>query len=180
MAVATVVLILLAVLLIVGGYVLHWRWTGLSDSVTLWDRLQVMALPIALGATPILMRHRRQMQSRHRRVLGGVAAGFAGLVVAGYLVPVAWTGFTGNTLWDWLSLLLLPAVVATASAWATTWPPPRTHVLVAGAATIALIAVAVPGYLVPWKWTGFTGNTVWDWVKLLLLPMPFRSCCCRP
>ena len=27
------------------------------------------------------------------------------------------------------------------------------------------------GYLVPWAWTGFTGNTAWDWIKLLLLPV---------
>jgi len=27
------------------------------------------------------------------------------------------------------------------------------------------------GYLVPWNWTGFRGNTAWDWVKLLLLPV---------
>jgi hypothetical protein len=27
------------------------------------------------------------------------------------------------------------------------------------------------GYLVPWAWTGFTGNTAWDWIKLLLLPL---------
>jgi hypothetical protein len=80
-------------------------------------------------------------------------------------------GFIGNTLWDWLELLLLPAVVATASLWATTWPPARSHVLIVTGATLALITLAVPGYLVPWTWTGFTGNTAWDWVKLLLLPL---------
>ena len=44
-----------------------------------------------------------------------VLAAFAALVLAGYLVPWAWTGFTGNTLWDWLSLALLPLVLATAA-----------------------------------------------------------------
>ena len=33
------------------------------------------------------------------------------VVIAGYTVPWAWTGFTGNTLWDWLHLLLLPLLV---------------------------------------------------------------------
>jgi hypothetical protein len=56
-------------------------------------------------------------------------------VVAGYLVPLAWTGFPGNTLWDWLQLLLLPFVVPTfllpaAIAWMSDQapsggPPPR-------------------------------------------------------
>jgi len=35
----------------------------------------------------------------------------------GYLVPWPWNGSTGNTLWDWLGLLLLPLVMATAKAW---------------------------------------------------------------
>ena len=157
--------------LVVGGYGLHWRWTGLSHSITLWDWLQVLALPIALGIAPVLMRHRRTMHSRHRRALGAAAIGFAALVAAGYLVPMRWTGFTGNTLWEWLSLLLLPAVVATASVWATGWPPTRKHAIVVGAIAVALLAVALPGYLAPWTWTGFAGNTAWDWVKLLLLPL---------
>src|SRR5579875_3480483 len=87
--------------IVIGGYSLQWRWTGLSDSVTLWDWLQVLALPIALAAAPILMQHRRQLHRRHRRGLGMGAAVFVGLVVAGYLVPMGWTGFTGNTLWNW-------------------------------------------------------------------------------
>jgi len=27
------------------------------------------------------------------------------------------------------------------------------------------------GYLAHWRWTGFTGNTAWDWLHLLLLPL---------
>ena len=33
------------------------------------------------------------------------------------------------------------------------------------------LALVLAGYLVPWAWTGFTGNTAWDWIKLLLLPL---------
>jgi hypothetical protein len=36
---------------------------------------------------------------------------FLGLVLAGYLAKWRWTGFTGNTVWDWLHLLLLPLLV---------------------------------------------------------------------
>jgi len=35
----------------------------------------------------------------------------AALVLGGYLGPWPWTGFTGNTLWDWLNLLFLPLLV---------------------------------------------------------------------
>jgi hypothetical protein len=165
------VAVILLVVIVIGGYSQHWHWTGLSDSVTLWDWLQVLALPVALGAAPILMRHRRRLRRHHRGALAAGAAAFLALVIAGYLVPFDWTGFTGNTLWDWLELLLLPVVVATASVWATTWPPGRVHVAVAVSALTALMILAVPGYLVPWHWTGFTGNTAWDWIKLLLLPV---------
>jgi hypothetical protein len=99
------------------------------------------------------------------------ALAFVGLVFAGYLVPMGWTGFTGNLLWDWLELLLLPLVVATASVWATSWPPARSHVVIVAGAITAIAILAVLGYAIPWRWTGFSGNTAWDWIKLLLLPL---------
>jgi hypothetical protein len=168
---AGLVVAALFLLVVIGGYSLHWRWTGLSDSVALWDWLQVLALPVAVAATPILVRHRRALQGGHRRVLGAGALAVGALVIAGYLVPMGWTGFSGNTLWDWLELLLLPVVVATASVWATTWPPARSHIVVVACAMAALAVVAVLAYTIPWRWTGFAGNTAWDWIKLLLLPL---------
>jgi hypothetical protein len=51
--------------------------------------------------------------ARHTAVTA-IALGVAiGLVLAGYLVPWAWTGFTGNTAWDWIKLLLLPVLLPT-------------------------------------------------------------------
>jgi hypothetical protein len=38
-------------------------------------------------------------------------AAFVVFVIAGYLVPLPWTGLTGNTAWDWIKLLLLPALL---------------------------------------------------------------------
>ncbi len=158
-------------LLAIGGYGMGWRWTGLSRSVTLWDWLQMLALPVALGLAPVLLRHRRRLTRRHHRMVGSVLALFAVLVLLGYLVPWAWTGFTGNTLWDWLELALLPLVVGTASLWADRgWPSGRLRLL--GLVGLLLFAgLVLAGYLVPWSWTGFRGNTAWDWVKLLLLPV---------
>jgi hypothetical protein len=153
------------------GYRLGWRWTGLSGEVTLWDWLKVLALPAALGVAPLLLQHRRRLSRRHRAVLMGVLLGFAALVTAGYLLPLPWTGFTGNTLWDWLELVLLPLVIGTTSLWAAPDRLRRPHLL-AGCALIGLFAVLVAaGYLVPWNWTGFRGNTVWDWIQLLLVPV---------
>ena len=34
-------------------------------------------------------------------------------VLAGYTVPLLWTGFRDNTAWDWLKLLLLPVLLPT-------------------------------------------------------------------
>jgi hypothetical protein len=171
----------LLALLIVGGYGFGWRWTGLSDAVTLWDWMEVLALPVALAGVPLLLRHRQQLSRHHHAGLLLILLGFGALVLAGYLVPLSWTGFSDNTLWDWLELLLLPLVVATASLWAepvaadepaATDPRRRRRYLaVAVLGGLAFGLLVLFGYLVPWSWTGFSDNTAWDWVKLLLLPI---------
>lgn len=38
-------------------------------------------------------------------------------------------------------------------------------------AGVFLLVTAVGGYIFNWNWTGFQGNTLWDWFKLLLLPV---------
>jgi hypothetical protein len=156
--------------LIGGGYGAHWRWTGLSGSVTLWDWLEALALPVAVALAPLLVRHRRRLTRQHRAALTGAALGFAGLAVAAYVVPLGWTGFRGNTLWDWLELWLLPLVVAVAS-WQGARRLNRPQLVVATLAGAAFVGLAFAGYLIPLAWTGFTGNTAWDWVKLLLVPV---------
>ena len=45
---------------------------------------------------------------------------FALLVSAGYGFDWRWTGFPGNTLWDWLHLLLVPFVLPIVLAWFST------------------------------------------------------------
>lgn len=154
-----------------GGYAGGWSWTGLSSQVTLWDWLEGLALPVTVALLPLMLRHRERLHRRHKAaaLLGLVV--FAALVLAGYLVPMSWTGFTGNTLWDWLGLALLPAVVATSTLWHA---PPRwtaRHVGLLTSGTVLAGVLVALGYLVPWTWTGFTGNTAWDWIKLLLLPI---------
>lgn len=157
--------------LVWGGYAAGWTWTGLSSQVRLWDWLDALALPVTVGLLPLMLRHRQRLGRSHKATASAVVLGFAVLVLAGYLVPLPWTGFTGNTLWDWLTLALLPLVIATSTLWR---PPPRwtaRHLEVLALAVLLAGTVVAAGYLVPWAWTGFTGNTAWDWIKLLLLPV---------
>jgi hypothetical protein len=154
-----------------GGYVAGWKWTGLSSDVKLWDWLEALALPVTVGLVPVLLSHRDRLHRRHKGVAAAALAGFVILVVAGYLVPMRWTGFTGNTLWDWLSLALLPLVIATSTLWHRPRRWTRRHHSFAAAGVGVAVLLVLTGYLVPWAWTGFEGNTAWDWLKLLLVPV---------
>jgi hypothetical protein len=154
-----------------GGYAAGWAWTGLSGDVKLWDWLEALALPVTVGLVPLLLHHRQRLHRRHHTAAAAILAGFGALVLAGYLVPMRWTGFTGNTLWDWLSLALLPVVIATSTLWREPrrWTARHRAVVGCGAAIGALVVIA--GYTIPWDWTGFRDNTAWDWIKLMLLPV---------
>jgi hypothetical protein len=168
---AAAVAVVAAAVFVWGGYDRGWRWTGLSSAVTLWDWLQALALPVVVGVTPLLLRHRQHLTGGHRVAVVTTLVTFALLVSAGYLVPLRWTGFTGNTLWDWLELALLPLVLATASLWAGRDDIGGRHLLVGSVLAGGFVLLVACGYLVPWTWTGFRGNTAWDWIKLLLVPV---------
>jgi ABC-type glycerol-3-phosphate transport system permease component len=38
------------------------------------------------------------------------------------------------------------------------------------AAVLVLVVLAIGSYAFNWKWTGFRGNTLWNWLELLVLP----------
>jgi hypothetical protein len=163
--------IVVTLLYLWAGYGAGWAWTGLSRRVTLWDWLEGLALPVTVGLVPLLLRHRDRLGRPHQLTGAALLTALTALVLAGYLVPWGWTGFTGNTLWDWLSLALLPVAIATSTLWSR--PPHWTtrHTAWVTIAVAVALALVLAGYLVPWDWTGFTGNTAWDWIKLLLLPL---------
>jgi hypothetical protein len=49
---------------------------------------------------------------------GGIAAlAFLVIVICGYLFGWQWTGLPKQTLWDWLQLLIIPAVLAGVGLW---------------------------------------------------------------
>jgi hypothetical protein len=156
-----------------GGYVRHWVWTGFGDNDTLWDWLKLVLLPTAVATLPLWLRHRPLIHARGRLAVAAAVTAFAALVVAGYVVPLPWTGFRGNTLWDWLELLVLPVVLVFLGPWtdvaARLRDHPRRHALALGAA--GFVALAIAGYTIPMLWTGFPGNTLWDWLQLWLLPL---------
>jgi hypothetical protein len=165
--------LVLAVLVVYGGYGRHWRWIGVNGSTaTLWDWLHLVMLPIAAVVLSLWLRHRPPLTGARATGVGLLAAAFVVLVVAGYLVPWAWTGFVGNTLWDWLNLAALPLAVALIPVLVELRPHwARRHLAVLATATTIFVALVLAGYLAHWRWTGFTGNTMWDWLHLLLLPL---------
>jgi len=80
-------------------------------SITLWRWLNLVPFPIAIAVAPIPYLRRSTLKIPARTtLLASVGAGGL-LVLASYEVPLRWTGFAGNTLWDWLKLLLPPLAV---------------------------------------------------------------------
>ena len=171
------VLALIAVLLVAfaivtyGGYRLGWTWTGFSDNGTIWDWLQLLILPIVLTLLPIWYRTRRSLRIEWRGAAAGLALAALVLIAGGYTFDWHFTGFPGKTLWDWLDLLVLPFAlsllpISLESSWSRLRPA-RAALTLAG---IALGLLVIAGYAFDWRWTGFRGNTFWDWLHLLLVP----------
>lgn len=156
-----------------GGYGHHWPWTGINGrTATLWDWLHLLLLPIAFGLLPLLLSREWRLRPEHRIIGGAAIAALVVLVVAGYVIPWGWTGFEGNKLWDWLELLALPLAVALTPilpGLRLDWD--KRHSVVALACLAVFAAIVVGGYVGNWAWTGFHGNTLWDWLHLLLLPL---------
>jgi hypothetical protein len=159
--------------LIYGGYEHHWPWTGIDGkTATLWDWLHLLLLPIAVMIVPIWARQRKDLGVPHKAAGMMIVTAFAAVVLAGYLTPWPWTGFPGNTLWDWLGLLALPLAVALIPVICEVharWQPHDWLIVIA--ALLLFLVPVLGGYLGNWTWTGFHGNTLWDWLHLLILPL---------
>ena len=46
----------------------------------------------------------------------------------------------------------------------------RGHVAAATVICVALVITIIGGYWGDWSWTGYEGNTLWDWLTLVLAP----------
>ncbi len=163
-----------------GGYARGWNWTGFGANGQLWDWLHLLLLPVVIGTIPLWIRNRDYI-SRIRRVTHAVViVACTGFVITGYLVPLNWTGFRGQTLWDWFELLLLPAALAATTSMRVPLPkvlrslrPYQKGIMAALAA--GWIVTVIGGYVLGWTWTGYARNTLWDWLQLLLLPLLFPT-----
>lgn len=77
-----------------------------------WDWLNLVFLPLTVVLIPWFVELRRSWQVRHTMTGLGLPI-FLAFVLGGYLASWTWTGFTGNTLWNWMQLLILPLLVPT-------------------------------------------------------------------
>lgn len=172
------VVLFLAVALAVclwGGYTQGWAWTGVGDQETLWHWMNLLAVPIAFATLPLVLRSHARMRTERKVLLSVLLIAFVAFVIAGYAVPLEWTGFTGNTLWDWLTLLLLPAAIISVRFLREEQQLGPPHYAVGGVLVVAFLVVVYYGYAAPWDWTGFTGNTLLDWLQLLIVPIVFPT-----
>lgn len=172
-----------AALLVVlwGGYIRGWQWTGFRENGQVWDWLSLLLLPVVLGTIPLWIRYKKYIGRRRRVIYAVVVVGWAGFMIAGYLIPLTWTGFRDQKLSNWLGLVVLPAAVATAMTLFDVSArgvkirlrPYQTALIAALAA--GWVVTIIGGYALHWAWTGYgipPLNTLWDWLALLL-PLVF-------
>jgi uncharacterized membrane protein len=157
-----------------GGYSHRWSWTGINgETATLWDWLNLLLLPLVFSVLPVWFNRSTRVHPRTKAYAFGFLAVFVAFVILGYAVPWNWTGFRGNTLWDWLGLIVLPLTLILMPRLLEmrreNWQP--RHSALSVTLLAAFIVVVLGGYLGKWTWTGFTDNRLWDWMHLLLLPL---------
>jgi hypothetical protein len=163
-----------------GGYIGGWQWTGFRVNGQLWDWLTLLLLPVVLGTIPLWIQDREYIRTGRRVIYAAAITAWTGLVMAGYLIPLNWTGFRGQTLWGWLNLLVLPAAVTTVMALTSTRARrPEASLCPYQMAIIAALAAGwivtvIGGYAPQWRWTGYPGHTLWDWLGMLL-PLAFPA-----
>lgn len=113
------------------SYLLHWSWTGFSGNGTVWDWLNLFLLPFAVGLVPLVFESSTKTVAA---VLAALCVPLTVLLVGGYGFDWSWTGFEGNTLWDWLHLLLVPVAIPIAVRGASSARASRTGMSPASAA----------------------------------------------
>ncbi|MGZ4431404.1 MAG: hypothetical protein ACXVYV_07130 [Gaiellales bacterium] len=156
---------------VAGGYGFGWTWTGFRDNTTVWVWLQLLVLPVVITLLPVWYRTHVRLRVEWRALAVLLAATSATLLVGGYELDWTWTGFADKHLWDWLELLVLPlALVGLPIFLSSERRSDRRWRAALAALTAAFGITVLGGYLLDWDWTGFQGNTLWDWLHLLLVP----------
>jgi hypothetical protein len=114
----------------------------------------------------------RPEQFGHRVVVtASVAAlGLLVTILGSYALDWDWTGFKGDTVWEWLHLLLVPVVLASQPIWLRCLRHERPLRLVLVPVMLGACIFIFLGYRLSWAWTGFPGKELWDWLNLIVLP----------
>jgi hypothetical protein len=170
-AIAVAMLCLVGSLAIMAAHGRQWSWTGFAGSTSLWNWLHLFAQPIALVFMTVSLLS--STPTRRRRTCARVAMLLLTLlIVTGYGARWGWTGFPGKQLWDWLTLMLFPAVAVLLPEWVRRGANfgARARLLTALAAG-GFVVLVIGGYRWGWTWTGFTGNTFRDWLDLMIAPL---------
>jgi hypothetical protein len=151
-----------------GSYGLGWQWTGFRGN-KLWDWMHLLLVPIVLGAQPLWIRT-RNLRVPWRAVVAALLGAMGALIALSYGLRWSWTGFEAKQLWDWLNLIVLPTVLGLCGLWLGGQRPPRWWRPVVAVAAAVFLLLVFGGYRLGWRWTGFQGNKLWDWLNLLVLP----------
>ena len=153
-----------------GGYVFHWLWTGYPGN-TLWDWLKLLLIPVALTAATLYFSSDRKWRVEWKIAFALAAAILLVTVVGGYILNWHWTGFQGNHLWDWLTLVLQPGTCCAGNFFRCE-PEMAARVHSADNGDCSFPGgVGIRQLCFGWNWTGFQGNRLWEWINLLLLPV---------
>ena len=121
------ILLVAALVVLWGGYIQHWQWTGFPANEQLWDWFHLLLLPVVFGTLPLWIKDAEYISRTRRAIYIAATLAFIGFVIVGYLAPLGWTGFSGNTLWDWFELIVLPVAVISVRAWPTGSSSQKTH-----------------------------------------------------
>jgi len=89
--------------------------TSVTEVPFLVPWIELLVLPAALAITAALTGRGIRYQGRLLRpyetaMVIVLMAGWIITVIGGYALQWAWTGYPGNTLWDWLEMVLVPLV----------------------------------------------------------------------
>ncbi|MDQ1397513.1 MAG: hypothetical protein QOG64_2772 [Acidimicrobiaceae bacterium] len=168
---------LVAVTAVLATYGRTWSWTGFAGNENVWEWLQLLAQPLALVF--VLMQLLAPPAPRRLALgLGAVFATLGVLLVGGYALGWAWTGFDEYRLWDWLHLLVLPVMLVLLPVWlrAGAHIAPAVRWLLVGI-VVTFGAAFIGGYALGWTWTGCGGKTFRDWLNLLITPFVLPVAC---
>jgi hypothetical protein len=179
---AAAAVVLVALVLLWGGYARSWTWTGFQTNGQLWDWLNLLLLPVTIAAIPLCIQYKAYIGRVRRAVYWAVIAGWTVFVIAGYLVPIGWTGFHGVTLWMWINLLVIPVALGVTMAMTSMRIRPAAALRalrpyqkgIMAALLAGWVITLIGGYALGWKWTGYTdpGNdSLWAWLSMLLAPL---------